>query len=343
MKAQLALNNKKILASGTDPEQIELELLMYGDVGGWGIDAASLCNQIQQSKADTITVRINSYGGDTATGLAICNYLRSEKRPVTAVIDGIAASAASIIACGASTVIMPAGSLMMIHQCWTVAAGNSDDMLKTADTLAKIDDAIVSIYSQRTGKSADEIKALMQAETWLSPEEAVELGLADICESSLDVAASIDASDLDAKMQAKLQDKLAALTAAADAKQQKPADAAKPAEEKPVDKTELTLADWQAKAQESLNNAENQMRLKDDALQALDTIKAKYDSVKVTLADYQTKAIIDANNAAAKIASLTLELDKYRASVASFSTTETASQLTGIEAYRAKMRAKYNK
>lgn len=126
----------------------------------------------------TINLSINSGGGSVFDGIAIYNMLKSHKATVNVYIEGLAASIASVIAMAGDTITMRSGSMMMVHMPWTLSQGNAEEMRKTADTLEKTGDSIVDIYSERTGISSDDIRNIMNDETWLSAEEAVEQGWA---------------------------------------------------------------------------------------------------------------------------------------------------------------------
>lgn len=126
----------------------------------------------------TINLSINSGGGSVFDGIAIYNMLKTHKATVNVYVEGLAASIASVIAMAGDTITMRSGSMMMVHMPWTLSQGNAEEMRKTADTLEKTGDSIVDIYSERTGISSDDIRNIMNAETWLSAEEAVEQGWA---------------------------------------------------------------------------------------------------------------------------------------------------------------------
>jgi ATP-dependent Clp protease, protease subunit len=161
-----------------------LELQIYEDIGPgyWGepgltaktvkqaIDAAGSFNRI--------AVRINSPGGDAFEGVAIMNLVRAQRKPVDVFVDGIAASAASIIAMAGDTITMGQSAMMMVHNAWTFAMGDADDLRKTAETLDVISASIGDAYVKRTGKTAAEIKTIMDAETWMGAQECVDQGFA---------------------------------------------------------------------------------------------------------------------------------------------------------------------
>lgn len=126
-----------------------------------------------------VTVRINSPGGDVSAGVAIYNYLNEHDGDVTVKVDGIAASIASLISMAGDKIIMLPGSMMMVHNPWTFAAGNADDMEQVVEMLKKTGESMVPIYVARTGQSEEKVKELLKAETWMTAEDAVELGFAD--------------------------------------------------------------------------------------------------------------------------------------------------------------------
>ncbi|MDY5164492.1 Clp protease ClpP [Leuconostoc falkenbergense] len=126
----------------------------------------------------TINLSINSGGGSVFDGIAIYNMLKSHKATVNVYVEGLAASIASVIAMAGDTITMRSGSMLMIHRPFTVLQGNAEEMRKAAETLEKMGDNIVNIYSDRTGIQTEEIQQIMSAETWLSAEEAVEQGWA---------------------------------------------------------------------------------------------------------------------------------------------------------------------
>lgn len=141
--------------------------------------AASFRDALKElGDVSTINLSINSGGGSVFDGIAIYNMLKSHKATVNVYIEGLAASIASVIAMAGDTITMRSGSMMMVHMPWTLSQGNAEEMRKTADTLEKTGDSIVDIYSERTGITSDEIRNIMNDETWLSAEEAVEQGWA---------------------------------------------------------------------------------------------------------------------------------------------------------------------
>lgn len=126
-----------------------------------------------------ITVWINSPGGDCVAAAQIYNMLMDYKGNVTVRIDGIAASAASVIAMAGNTVLMSPVSTMMIHNSATVAMGDHNDMQKAIEMLNEVKESIINAYEIKTGLSRAKLAHLMDAETWMNANKAVELGFAD--------------------------------------------------------------------------------------------------------------------------------------------------------------------
>jgi ATP-dependent Clp endopeptidase proteolytic subunit ClpP len=157
----------------------EAVVRIYDEIWDLGVNALDLAADLDGIDADRIRVEINSPGGSVFDGIAIYNALRNHPAHVTTRVDGIAASIASVIAQAGDTRIMVTGSQMMIHNAWGMTVGDRQDHTDMAGVLAQQDEVIASIYAARSGKPADEFRALMDAETWLTAERAVEAGLAD--------------------------------------------------------------------------------------------------------------------------------------------------------------------
>ncbi|WP_294188898.1 ClpP-like prohead protease/major capsid protein fusion protein [uncultured Sphingomonas sp.] len=170
-----------------------MDILIYGIVGDeWdGLDAKTLFGLIASSD-DDLVVRINSPGGYVMEGLAIFNALNGAKaagRKVTIHIDGLAASMASVIAMAGDEIIMADNALMMIHNPWDVAMGDARELRAAADKLDVVRDQLVRIYSGQTGLSADELIPMLDAETWLTSEQALEQNFITSVSEANDAAA----------------------------------------------------------------------------------------------------------------------------------------------------------
>jgi len=166
------------------------EILIYEEIGfdwwtGEGMTAKRLHDELQAiGDVETINVRINSPGGDVFDGLAIYNQLRRHNARVVVDVDGLAASAASVVAMAGDQVTMNQSALLMIHDAWSFVMGNAQDMEEFAEVLHKVDGELAAIYSNKSGQPADEFRNLMDAETWLSGDEAIAMGLADSAAAS---------------------------------------------------------------------------------------------------------------------------------------------------------------
>lgn len=175
-------------AARTTPARVKLaahgrdaSLHLYGVIGGFwdGIAADEVVQDVRGLDVDTLNVYVNSPGGDVYDGLAIRNALRDHPARVVLTVDGLAASAASVIATGADEVVMGQGAELMIHDAWSIAIGNADDMRANADALDRLSDSAAAMYAERAGGDAADWRALMKAETWYTADEAVTAGLAD--------------------------------------------------------------------------------------------------------------------------------------------------------------------
>ncbi|PCJ18011.1 MAG: hypothetical protein COB02_11825 [Candidatus Cloacimonadota bacterium] len=157
------------------------EIFIYDSIGeGWydeGITGKTIKRQLDKMQGD-ITVRINSLGGDVFEAAAIYNLLKEHDGKVTIKIDSIAASAASVIAMAGDEIIIPLNAMIMIHNPWTFAYGESADFLKTAERLDKIRQTIANVYVEKSNASEKEIFEMMDEETWMTSEEAITFGFA---------------------------------------------------------------------------------------------------------------------------------------------------------------------
>lgn len=163
----------------------EASVNIYGDITSYpsaengDVSAVNLSKRLEElGEVSKIHVYINSYGGEVAEGLAIYNALRRHKAKVVTYCDGFAASIASVVFMAGDKRIMNESSLLMVHNAWTICLGNAADLRKQADDLDKITRASIEAYKSHSNLSEDEIKALLDAETWILPEEALEYGFA---------------------------------------------------------------------------------------------------------------------------------------------------------------------
>ncbi len=157
---------------------------------GSGMTAARINGMLRALGPGEVTVNINSPGGSFFDGLAIYNQLREHDGKVTVNVLGMAASAASVIAMAADELRVAKAGFLMIHNSWAVAMGNRNDLRDIADTLTKFDGQMAALYADRSGIDKAKIAKMMDAETYLSGEEAISMGLADGLLASDEVAPS---------------------------------------------------------------------------------------------------------------------------------------------------------
>lgn len=174
------------------------EIFIYSDIGyDWWEDKSTAQLFAEELKnlgdVNSIDLHINSNGGDVFDGQAIHSLIKNHKGFVTAYIDGLAASIATVIAMGADKVIMPKNAMMMIHNAWTGLYGNANDLRKMADDLDHINDTIVHTYLAKVKDKTDEatIRDLMDKESWLNAEECLSLGLCDEVSEPVKMAACL--------------------------------------------------------------------------------------------------------------------------------------------------------
>lgn len=161
------------------------EIYIYADIGdswwGDGITAKKIADELKALPATVseITVRINSYGGDVFDALAIYRQLVDHKAKVIVQIDGIAASAASVIAMAGETIKIANGGQLMIHDAWTIGIGNAEELRRTADHVDMTSAELAKLYAARAKKTETEVRDLMRAETWMTAQEAKDRGFVD--------------------------------------------------------------------------------------------------------------------------------------------------------------------
>lgn len=169
----------EVRASASDAET---SISIYDSIGenweGTGVTAKRIGAALRNIGARDVTVNLNSPGGDFFEGMAIYNLLREHKAKVTIRVLGVAASVASVIAMAGDEILMGDGSFLMIHNAWAVAVGNRHDMTDTAAVLAPFDAAMAALYAHRSGITESEAAMLMDRETWIGAQQAVDDGFA---------------------------------------------------------------------------------------------------------------------------------------------------------------------
>lgn len=170
------------------------DLMIYGEIGDYweGLDASTLAANIKGLDADFINVRINSVGGSVFTAQAVYNLLRTSGKTINVFIDGMAASAATIISSAGDTVNMPENTIFMIHNPMISAWGvNAQQMREAAEILDKVRETILAVYRNKTGLDDAKLIELMDAETYLTAQEAKDFGFVDEITEPFQIAASM--------------------------------------------------------------------------------------------------------------------------------------------------------
>lgn len=161
------------------------DILLYDDIGQYGITAKDFISELSNVKASNINVRINSRGGEVYDGFAIYQALKSHPANVNVTVDSLAASIASVIAMAGDTVTMARNAELMIHDGHVMAQGDAASLAEMVDSLNRVSDNIASVYAERAGGNPEDWRNAMKKETWYSADEAVAAGLADsIAENS---------------------------------------------------------------------------------------------------------------------------------------------------------------
>ncbi|WP_353231584.1 head maturation protease, ClpP-related [Pseudomonas helleri] len=180
-------------ASG-EAEARSIEVYVYGEIGTWGITANQFVRDLAalDDGVSPIVVAFNSIGGDLFDGLAIHNALSRLGERCTGRVDALAASAASVAVCGAHKVVIASNAMLMIHNPWTYAAGDAEDLRKVATALDQAMEAIIAAYKAKAPDIDEvELRRMVNAETWLTANEAVALGLADSVGEGVSVKACL--------------------------------------------------------------------------------------------------------------------------------------------------------
>lgn len=201
-------------ASGDKPATISI----FDEIGMWGVTAKDFIASFRAIESDKITLEINSPGGSVFDALAMFNALKNSGKDITVVVMGIAASAASYIAMVGKKIIMPENTFMMVHNPMNGVWGNAEDMREMADILDKIGASLTATYVARSGKTPEEIAALLANDSYLTAAECKALGFADEVSPAIAATAKFEAEHLPenirAMFTAKATDELPAAEAA---------------------------------------------------------------------------------------------------------------------------------
>lgn len=170
-----------------------LDISLHDEIGLWGVSAADFIAELRKTPdVKSINLSIHSPGGSVLDGLAIYNSLKSHSATVYGHVEGIAASAASFVLMAADVITMPEDAFIMIHNAHGGAMGDANDLREMADIIDKLQNTVLNIYEKRTGANRETLIDMMEAETWLTGAEALELGFADTLTDPMDVAAKIN-------------------------------------------------------------------------------------------------------------------------------------------------------
>ena len=175
------------------------DIFIYDEIGVHGITAKSFLQDLKDLGGKDITLHINSTGGDVFEGQAIYTALKNYTGKVTAKIEGLAASMATVIALAADTIEMTSNSLFMIHSPMSNVFGNKSQMRKQINALEKVEATMLKVYSKRTGLDEEKISYMLDSETWLSADEAKEMGFVDAVSGKVEIVAKYDITGFEKK------------------------------------------------------------------------------------------------------------------------------------------------
>lgn len=213
-------------------EQQTIEVFVYGEIGTWGVSANQFVQDLRamDDGASPVIVAFNSIGGDLFDGLAIHNALSRLGDRCTGRIDALAASAASVAVCGAHRVVIAANAMLMIHNPYTFTGGDAEDFRRVADVLDQTLEAIIAAYKSKAPDIDEaELRRMVNAETWLTANEAVALGLADEVGDGLKVKACLGQGSVLQRFQHAPAELLAQLDEEPDVEPPEPVDPPEPA------------------------------------------------------------------------------------------------------------------
>lgn len=195
-------NNLKNMLEIKNSTETTCDLYFYGDIvdswwGAWDDTdqyPEAIKSFLDDAKGKDINIYINSGGGSVFAGMAIYNMLKRHQGHKTVYVDGLAGSIASVIALAGDKVIIPSNAYMMIHKPWSGLYGNSTQLREMADTLDKIEEGILNVYKENLAENADieVIKAMVNAETWLTGEEVSKYFNVQVSDSVEAVACASD-------------------------------------------------------------------------------------------------------------------------------------------------------
>jgi ATP-dependent protease ClpP protease subunit len=268
--------NQKTWYAFKNSTETEVELFLYDEIGFFGVGAKQFISDLRANKGKHIHLRINSPGGEVVEGTAIYNALTRHEGGVTVHIDALAASMASVIAMSGNPVYMAENALMMIHDPWMLAGGNSSELRKNADLLDTMKNNLVRAYTKKTKLPEDEIAAMMAEETWLDSTTAAALGFIDAIEDGVQAAAQMTPEKARArfdKMRMSMSEILNEPATEVEA----------PVVEEPIVETEVTEPEAEVEVSEEVVAEEVSAAI--DLVSSVKALKDELSSVKAMLAD----------------------------------------------------------
>ncbi|UZZ64509.1 head maturation protease [Curvibacter phage PCA1] len=171
-------------------------ITVFDDIGGWGVTARDFITQFNALEGTEIDLLINSTGGSVFDALAMFNAMKMSGKTINVKVMGIAASAASYLAMVGATISMPSNTFMMVHNPMTGVYGNAEELSEMADVLRKIGASLQSTYVARTGKTEEEVAALLSKDSYLTADECLAFGLCDSVTEAVAVSASFEIEHL---------------------------------------------------------------------------------------------------------------------------------------------------
>jgi ATP-dependent protease ClpP protease subunit len=196
MKSWYLIQNKE----GADNKPAEISI--FDEIGYWGVTAKDFIAGFNAISAESVNLSINSPGGSVFDALAMFNAMKASGKTINVTVLGIAASAASYIAMVGDTISMPENTFMFVHNPINAVYGNAEDMREMAAVLEKIGASLTATYVKRTGKTQEEVEALLAAESYLTAAECVALGFADTMTDAITATAKFEVDRLPANVKA---------------------------------------------------------------------------------------------------------------------------------------------
>lgn len=200
------MTNSLRMAARGKKGQIDIYGIIGDDFFEEGITADYFAKELKRLGAvSEIDVHINSDGGDAFQGRTIYSLLAAHPAKVTVYVDGLAASAASLIAMAGKEIVMAEGSFLMIHEAWGAVRGRAKDLRQRADTMDQVNETMAQTYAKRSGQPYKKVRQMMDEETWMEASVAKSMGFADVVSEPMQVAACVQHPERFKNMPSKLR------------------------------------------------------------------------------------------------------------------------------------------